>query len=107
MPCWVASFVPGIHSQPPERAVVPPKSGSFSTTMTLSPWAAAVTAVAMPDAPEPTTRTSHSTTKEDEGDEGTFCIFSSWLRPENFPAFDNVRWMRSYRIVRPCQTHPT
>ena len=31
MPQARASDVPGIHSQPPERAVVPPKRGSFST----------------------------------------------------------------------------
>ena len=32
-----ASEVPGIQSQPPERAVVPPKRGSFSTIRTLRP----------------------------------------------------------------------
>ena len=31
MPQARASEVPGIHSQPPDRAVVPPKRGSFST----------------------------------------------------------------------------
>ena len=37
MPQSRASEVPGIQSQPPERAVVPPKRGSFSTIRTLSP----------------------------------------------------------------------
>jgi hypothetical protein len=60
MPCSVARRVPGIHSQPPERAVVPPKRGSLSTTSTFSPCDAAVMAVDMPDAPLPTTSTSHS-----------------------------------------------
>lgn len=58
MPCSFASRVPGIHSQPPERAVVPPKRASFSTTSTFSPCDAAVTAADIPDAPVPTTRTS-------------------------------------------------
>ncbi len=51
----------GIHSQPPERAVVPPKRGAFSATITSRPCLAAVTAADSPPAPEPTTRTSHST----------------------------------------------
>src|SRR4051812_4321170 len=60
IPHALASDVPGIHSQPPERAVVPPNFGSFSTMSTLSPCFAAVTAALMPDAPEPMTKTSHS-----------------------------------------------
>ena len=60
MPQARASEVLGIHSQPPDRAVVPPKRGSFSTTSTLSPWCPAVTAADSPAAPEPTTRASHS-----------------------------------------------
>jgi hypothetical protein len=58
MPCAVASDVPGIHSQPPERAVVPPMRASFSIISTSSPRDAAVIAAAMPDAPVPITRTS-------------------------------------------------
>ena len=60
MPQALASEVPGIHSQPPDRAVVPPNLGSFSMTKTFSPCAAAVTAALIPDAPDPITRTSHS-----------------------------------------------
>src|SRR4051794_24795324 len=60
MPQPRASEVPGIHSQPPERAVVPPNVASFSAITTLSPRCAAVIAAAMPAAPEPTTSTSHS-----------------------------------------------
>ena len=70
MPCSVARRVPGIHSQPPERAVVPPKRGSFSTTSTFKPCDAAVIAVAMPEAPLPTTSTSHS---------NVFCSISACL----------------------------
>jgi hypothetical protein len=60
MPCSVARWVPGTQSQPPERAVVPPKSASFSTTSTFRPSDAAVTAALMPEAPVPTTNTSQS-----------------------------------------------
>src|SRR5580692_1558766 len=60
MPQARASAVPGIHSQPPERAVVPPKRGSFSTIRTLRPRCPAVTAADMPAQPEPTTSASHS-----------------------------------------------
>src|SRR6476620_10949466 len=60
MPQAFAIEVPGIHSQPPDRAVVPPNLGSFSIIKTFSPCAAAVTAALMPDAPEPITRTSQS-----------------------------------------------
>jgi hypothetical protein len=48
----------GIHNTPPERAVVPPNSGSFSTTSTERPALAAVTAVARAPAPDPATITS-------------------------------------------------
>ena len=41
MPHAFASEVPGIQSQPPDRAVVPPNFGSFSMTKTFSPCAAA------------------------------------------------------------------
>src|SRR5258708_38561502 len=60
MPQARASEVPGIQSQPPERAVVPPKRGSFSTTRTLRPECPAVTAADRPAQPEPTTSASHS-----------------------------------------------
>ena len=60
IPCTLASDVPGIQSQPPERAVEPPKRGSFSTIRTFRPAVAAVIAAAMPDAPDPTTNTSQS-----------------------------------------------
>jgi hypothetical protein len=60
IPNACASDVPGIQSQPPERAVVPPKRGSFSTINTSRPRCRAVTAAAIPAAPDPTTSTSHS-----------------------------------------------
>src|ERR1700746_3064875 len=60
IPHAFASEVPGIHSQPPDRAVVPPNFGSFSMIRTLRPCAAALTAALMPDAPDPITRTAHS-----------------------------------------------
>src|SRR5271154_471069 len=65
MPQARASEVPGIHSQPPERAVVPPKLGSFSTIRTLRPEWAAVIAADMPEAPEPTTTASYSKESSD------------------------------------------
>lgn len=55
----------GIHSHPPERAVVPPKSGAFSATITSRPSLRAVTAAASPPAPEPAMRTSHSMARDD------------------------------------------
>src|SRR3954468_11304243 len=55
MPAALASGLRGIHSQPPDHAVVPPSCVSFSTTMTSRPNEAAVTAVDSPAAPEPTT----------------------------------------------------
>ncbi|GLW03265.1 hypothetical protein Slala05_68950 [Streptomyces lavendulae subsp. lavendulae] len=44
----------------PERAADPPKVGAFSTTRTLSPRPAAVSAAVIPEAPDPTTTTSYS-----------------------------------------------
>lgn len=44
----------------PDRAADPPKVGAFSTTRTLSPRLAAVSAAVIPAAPEPTTTTSYS-----------------------------------------------
>src|SRR5437868_14262037 len=59
MPQACASSVRGIQSQPPERAVVPPKCGSFSTIRTLRPRCPTVTAADRPAQPEPTTSASH------------------------------------------------
>ena len=50
----------GIQMPAPERAAEPPKVGAFSTTTTLSPRFAAVSAAVIPAAPEPTTTTSYS-----------------------------------------------
>jgi hypothetical protein len=59
-PARLAGALQGIHIQPPERAVVPPKTGSFSTSTIFCLCLAATTAVERPPAPEPITRTSHS-----------------------------------------------
>lgn len=61
--CFVDALRPrqrvaGIHSQPPDQALVPPSTDAFSATMTLAPCIAAVTAAESPAAPEPTTSTS-------------------------------------------------
>jgi hypothetical protein len=48
----------GAQIHPPDHAVAPPSTSSFSATMTFSPWKAAVTAADSPPAPDPTTRTS-------------------------------------------------
>ncbi|MCY1450843.1 hypothetical protein D9M71_676800 [compost metagenome] len=66
MPARCASGLHGTHIQPPDQAVAPPNTASFSTTMTFCPCQAAVTAVDKPAAPEPMTSTSHST-REDVG----------------------------------------
>src|SRR5216684_1707662 len=58
MPARFASGLPGTHIHPPDQAVAPPNTGSFSTTITLRPCQAAVTAAARPEAPEPTTSRS-------------------------------------------------
>src|SRR4051812_2381922 len=50
----------GIQIPAPERAAEPPNVGAFSTTTTLSPRLAAVSAAVIPAAPEPTTTTSYS-----------------------------------------------
>ncbi|MNC41054.1 hypothetical protein D3C75_898020 [compost metagenome] len=60
MPARRASGLHGTHIQPPDQAVAPPNTGSFSTTTTFWPCQAAVTAADRPAAPEPMTRTSHS-----------------------------------------------
>src|SRR6266850_7244558 len=53
-----ATGFPGTHSQPPDHAVVPPNTGSFSTTTTRRPCTRAQIAAANPAAPDPITRTS-------------------------------------------------
>src|SRR3954447_22540745 len=60
MPAALASGLRGIHSQPPDHAVVPPSCFSFSTTMTSRPSDAAVTAADSPAAPEPITSRSQT-----------------------------------------------
>ena len=42
----------GTHAQPPDHAVAPPNTGSFSTTITFRPCQAAVTAADSPAAPD-------------------------------------------------------
>ncbi|MND97067.1 hypothetical protein D3C76_561220 [compost metagenome] len=61
MPARRANGLQGTHIQPPDQAVAPPKTASFSTRMTFCPCQAAVTAADNPAAPEPMTRTSQST----------------------------------------------
>ena len=60
IPARCASGFSGVHIQPPDHAVVPPNTGSFSATITSRPCQAAVTAADRPPAPDPTTRRSHS-----------------------------------------------
>src|SRR5687767_2672963 len=50
----------GAQRPAPDSAVVPPKYGAFSTSVTRSPRTAAVRAATSPPAPEPTTTTSLS-----------------------------------------------
>src|SRR5690349_16651712 len=59
MPARLASGLHGSHIQPPDHAVVPPNTSSFSHRMTDKPSVAEVTAVERPPAPDPSTRTSH------------------------------------------------
>src|SRR4051812_19089618 len=92
MPHALASEVPGIHNQPPDRAVVPPNLGSFSMINTLSPCAAALTAALIPDAPEPITRTSHSYASSAV----IFDILLTDGRARSAP-----RWLRRPRGFRP------
>src|SRR4030042_7001500 len=47
-------------NRPSKKLEVPPKERSFSKTMTLAPPAAAVTAAAKPETPDPITTTSIS-----------------------------------------------
>src|SRR3954447_24343528 len=73
MPFCFACGLPGIQRMPPEKAVVPPNWGSFSSTITSSPALRAVIAAASPLAPEPTTRTSQLSPP--------FSMFVSSLKP--------------------------
>src|SRR3954464_14021832 len=58
MPARRASGFSGAQIQPPDQAVVPPNTGSFSATMTFRPCQAAVTAADNPPEPEPITSRS-------------------------------------------------
>src|SRR4030095_11316745 len=64
MPAACERGLPGTNIQPPDQAVAPPQTASFSTTMTFNPCQAAVTAADSPPAPDPTTSTSHSTSRD-------------------------------------------
>ena len=50
----------GIHTIPPDTAVVPPTVADFSYTSTEAPWTAAVSAAVSPAPPLPSTTTSTS-----------------------------------------------
>src|SRR4051812_31799252 len=50
----------GIQMPAPERAAEPPNLAAFSTTRTVIPRLAAVSAATIPAAPDPTTTTSYS-----------------------------------------------
>ena len=50
----------GIHTWPPDQAVVPPTRSAFSNTPTVAPDSAATTAAVRPAAPVPMTTTSNS-----------------------------------------------
>src|SRR3989344_3848482 len=58
--CLRPWYLSGTHSTPPDSAVVPPNTGSFSSTATCRPRLRAVIAAARPAAPEPTTIRSYS-----------------------------------------------
>lgn len=58
MPAACAWSLSWIHTAPPEIAEVPPKLAAFSTSRTVRPWQAALTAAAKPAAPLPSTTTS-------------------------------------------------
>src|SRR5262249_11836259 len=60
MPARRASGLRGTHIQPPDHAVVPPNTGSFSATTTWRPCQAAFTAADSPLAPDPITSRSQS-----------------------------------------------
>ena len=74
----------GLHGNhmppPPEYAVVPPNFSVASTRMTSSPSRAAVYAPVTPPAPEPATRTSHSSVQSTSA-----VVFN------RFPLTDTVR----------------
>src|SRR5580704_19334778 len=52
----------GIHTMPPDQALVPPTASAFSNSPTLAPAAAARTAAASAAAPVPRTMTSNVST---------------------------------------------
>src|SRR5487761_790726 len=53
-----STALPGAQIPPPERAVEPPYSSAFSSTMAVRPSCAAVSAAVIPAAPLPTTTMS-------------------------------------------------
>jgi hypothetical protein len=59
-PAARSTALPGAQIPPPDRAVDPPNDPAFSTTTTLSPRSAAVSAAVIPAAPLPATTTSKS-----------------------------------------------
>src|SRR5580692_12317150 len=59
-PAARSTVLPGAQIPPPDRAVDPPNDPAFSTTTTLSPRSAAVSAAVIPAAPLPATTTSNS-----------------------------------------------
>ena len=59
-PAARSTALPGAQIPPPERAVEPPNDPVFSSTTTLSPRCAAVSAAVIPAAPLPATTTSNS-----------------------------------------------
>jgi hypothetical protein len=60
MPACAAFAFAGIHTIPPETAVVPPTNADFSMSTTRRPSAAATHAAVIPPAPAPRTTTSYS-----------------------------------------------
>src|SRR3984885_3719257 len=59
-PALRSTALPGAQMPPPERAVEPPNAAVFSSTTTVAPCLAAVSAAGMPAAPLPATMTSNS-----------------------------------------------
>jgi hypothetical protein len=80
----------GTQAQPPDHAVAPPKTASFSTTMTFRPCHAAVTAADKPAAPEPTISTSQSMSGSSAG---IVQQLRGWIILELIP--ENIRGRRS------------
>ena len=59
-PARRSTALPGAQIPPPERAVDPPNDPVFSSTTTVAPRCAAVSAAVMPAAPLPATTMSNS-----------------------------------------------